>query len=69
MRISLKIAFLAAAAIVVALIWFGTPVQQPPEEVWTTGFKARLSGFALLGLFFFYVFFDRIVFAKKDRDE
>jgi len=64
-RISLKIGFLIAAAIVVALIWLYTPVEQPPEEVWVTGFKLRLSGFAVLGLFFFYVFFDRIVFPKK----
>ena len=65
MRISLKIGFLIAAAIVVALIWLYTPVEQPPEEVWVTGFKLRLSGFAVLGLFFFYVLFDRIVFPKK----
>ncbi|OPY08525.1 MAG: hypothetical protein A4E68_01189 [Syntrophaceae bacterium PtaB.Bin095] len=65
MRISLKIAFLIAAAIVVALIWLYTPVEQPPEELWATGFKVRLSGFAVLGLFFFYVFFDRIVFPPK----
>ena len=65
MRISLKIAFLIAAAIVVALIWLYTPVEQPPEEVWVTGFKLRLSGFAVLGLYFFYVFFDRIVFPPK----
>ena len=67
LRISLKIAFLIAAMIVVALIWLYTPVQQPPEEVWTHGFKLRLSGFALIGLFFFYVFFDRVVFARKKR--
>jgi hypothetical protein len=66
LRISLKIAFLIAAAIVVALIWVHTPVQEPPEELWVTGFKLRLSGFAVLGLFFFYVFLDRIVFSKKN---
>ena len=66
MRISLKIAFLIAAAIVVALIWLFTPVEQPPEELWETGFKLRLSGFAVLGLYFFYIFFDRIVFPPKN---
>jgi hypothetical protein len=65
-RISLKIAFLIAAAIVVALIWIYTPVQEPPEELWVTGFKTRLSGFAVLGLIFLYVFLDRIVFPKKN---
>jgi hypothetical protein len=26
-----------------------------------------LSGFALIGLFFFYIFFDRVVFVKRDK--
>jgi hypothetical protein len=67
MRISLKIAFFLAAVIVIALIWAYTPVEKPPEEVWTQGFKLRLTGFAIIGLFFFYIFFDRVVFVKKNK--
>ena len=67
MRVSLKIAFFFAALIVIALIWIFTPVEKPPVEVWSQGFKLRLSGFALIGLFFFYIFFDRVVFAKKNK--
>ncbi len=67
MRISLKIACFIASAVVVALIWLYTPVKKPPEELWTLGFKLRLSGFAVIGLIFFYFFFDRIVFVKKKK--
>lgn len=67
MRISLKIAFFLAAAIVIALIWIYTPMEKPSIEVWSQGFKLRLSGFALIGLLCFYLFFDRVVFAKKAK--
>jgi hypothetical protein len=66
-RISLKIACFIASAVVVALIWLYTPVEKPPEELWTLAFKLRLSGFAVIGLIFFYFFFDRIVFVKKKK--
>ena len=67
MRISLKIACFIASAVVVALIWLYTPVEKPPDELWTLGFKLRFSGFAVIGLIFFYFFFDRIVFVKKKK--
>jgi len=67
MRVSLKIAFFLAAMTVIATIWLYAPVDKPPEEVWTQGFKLRLSGFAFIGLFFFYLFFDRVVFAERNR--
>ena len=68
MRVSLKIAFFFAAVIVIALIWIYAPVEKPPvEDVWSQGFKLRLSGFALIGLFCFYIFLDRVVFVKKNK--
>ena len=67
MRISLKIAFFLAAVIVIALIWIYTPMEKPTAEVWSQGFKLRLSGFSLIGLFLFYLFFDRVVFVKKSK--
>ena len=67
MRASLKIAFFFAALIVIALIWIFIPIEKPAVEVWSHGFKLRLSGFALIGLFFFYIFFDRVVFSKKNK--
>ncbi len=67
MRISLKIACFIATAVVVALIWLYTPVEKPPEELWTLGFKLRLSGFAVIGLIFFYFFIRSDRLCKKEK--